>query len=222
MSNITQLENIPFWHMLDSREKEYIRSNTSEISCRRGTLMYSHDMACLGVIYILRGRLRVAAISEEGREVTLFRLSAGDHCVFAAACALSQITIQTEMVTEEDTEMLAIGPQAYNKVMQENPELKCATYELILKRMSKVTDVMSRMLFERVDFRLAKYLLNESCGKDSDTINKTQESIAAELNTAREVVARLLKRFAKDGLITVMRGKIRIVNREELINRFDI
>lgn len=216
MEDTRILKKLPFWEILTEKQKKVISDKTSIASYKKGTVIYSHDMSCLGVIYILKGRLRVVAISEEGREVTLFHISKGEHCVFSAACALSQITMETEMVTEEDTELFAVAPNAFNKVMQENSDLKCQTYELIIRRMSKVASVMSAMLFERMDTRLARFLVETSKNGGSNEIMKTQEDIASELNTAREVVARVLKRFSNEGAIIMERGRIIIVDREKL------
>jgi len=217
MEDVRVLEKLPFRKVLTEKQKKVISDNTSIACYKKGTLIYSHDMSCLGVIYILKGKLRVVAISEEGREVTLFHIAKGEHCVFSAACALSQITMETEMITEEDTELLAIAPNAFNKVMQENTELKCQTYELIIRRMSKVASVMSAMLFERMDTRLARFLLKEIESSSSNEIRKTQENIASELNTAREVVTRTLKRFSKEGTVKIERGRIIVSDRARLM-----
>jgi len=221
MEGTETLKKLPFWEILTEKQKKVISDKTSTISYKKGTLIYSNDMSCLGVIYILRGRLRVVAISEEGREVTLFHISRGEHCVFSAACALSQITMETEMITEEDTELLTVAPIVYSRVMQENLDLKCQTYELVIKRMSKVASVMSTMLFERMDTRLARFLLTESENSGLDEIHKTQEAIASELNTAREVVARTLKRLSNEGTIAIKRGRIIIVDKERLKKKSD-
>lgn len=81
-------------------------------------------------------------------------------------------------------------------------------YELATERFSSVMWVMQQILFYGFDRRLATFLLNEYRRTGATSIRMTQEQIAQNVNSAREVVARMLKQFASDGLIENRRGVI--------------
>ena len=68
--------------------------------------------------------------------------------------------------------------------------------------------------FARMDIRLAQKLLE--LAKNSDQIAATQQNLASELGTAREVVSRLLTEFQRRRWITSTRGSIAITDRPSL------
>lgn len=207
---------LPYWNNLTESEKALVSQNAVVQSYPKGTFLQGCGASCLGMIYLLRGSVRVLMISEEGREITLFRLKRGDSCVLSASCVLSQITFETQMAATEETEILIVNSGIYGQLMESNLNVKCFSYELALERFSTVIWVMQQIIFARFDQRLATFLLTyyERSGKTE--LKMTQEAIAQEVNTAREVVARMLRQFASDGLVTVNRGTITLQNIEAL------
>ena len=199
---------LPFWDKLTEEEKEYTSLNTVVRSFKKGTMLQGCEETCLGMIQIISGSVRVLMISDEGREITLFRLNPGDSCVLSASCVLSQITFETHMIASVDTEVSVVNCGAFAHLMDNNLNVRCFAYELATERFSTVVWVLQQIIFEHFDQRLAVFLLNQ-CEKTGQTeIQMTQETIAQEVNTAREVVARMLKQFAQDNLIEIRRGAI--------------
>lgn len=210
--------SLPYWDKLSESEKDFVKRNAVVRSYEKGSVMQSCAESCLGMIQVLHGSIRVLMLSEEGREITLFRLSEGDTCVLSASCVLSQITFETQLITEEETQILVVNSGAYSKLMDENINVKCYTYELTMERFSSVVWVFQQILFARFDKRLAGFLL-EYCERSGKTeVRMTQEAIAQEVNSAREVVARMLKQFSSDGLIELKRGSIIIKDKAGLKN----
>jgi len=209
MENIA-VTRLPYWENLSAEEQEKVTAAASVRRFARGAVIGGCDESCLGMMQVQKGSIRVLLITEEGREITLFRLHAGDSCVLSASCVLSQISFETEMLAEEDTELLLVSAGLYSRLMEENVHVRAFTYELASERFSTVIWVMQQILFVRFDQRLARVLLqyNEKTGKTE--LRMTQEAIAQEVNTAREVVARMLRQFASDGLIELSRGVIRL------------
>lgn len=209
---------LPYWDKLSENEKDFVKRNAVLRSYEKGTVLQSCDESCLGMIQVLHGSIRVLMISDEGREITLFRLSEGDTCVLSASCVLNQITFETDLITEEETQIIIVNSGAYSKLMDENINVKCYTYELTMERFSAVVWVFQQILFARFDQRLAGFLL-ERCERSGKTeIRMTQEAIAQDVNSAREVVARMLKQFSSDGLIELKRGSIIIKDKAGLKN----
>lgn len=214
MENIqTYLSHLPYWGDLNEAERKAVAQHAVVRHYAKGSILHSGGgNACLGMIYVLHGRLRTYLLSEEGREITLFRLEAGDPCVLSAACVVSQLTFDTQMEVETDCDLLIVGAAVFKKLTEENIYVRCFLYELATARFSTVMWTMQQILFEKVDRRLAAYLLAESEKTGSLELHVTHEEIARQINSAREVVARMLKRFSADGLVELRRGAVRLTN----------
>lgn len=202
------ITNLPYWGKLTEDEKELLQHEVIIRSFSKNELISSYDTSCLGMIIVLKGQIRVYVVSEDGREITLFRLSKGDYCVTTAACVIKQLTFDTVISAETDTEMLVVPTSIYNKLVEENIYVKASMYELLAERFSTVMWVMQQILFKRFDQRLAEFLVSYYETKGTKEVLMTQEEIAVSVNSAREVVARMLRQFAAESWITVQRGKI--------------
>ena len=153
------------------------------------------------MLFVLSGEIRTYLLSEEGREVTLFRLYPGELCVLSASCVISQITFDTQMTAGMDTEVLIIPANVIAALKEQNLHVRCFLYELATKRFSDVMWAMQQIMFKGLDRRLAEFLLAEAERTGSDTIRMTHEQIAQHISSAREAVARMLKSFSEDGLV---------------------
>ena len=171
---------------------------------------YSHFLGTVNPSYLLSG---------EGREVTLFRIEEGGGCVLSASCVISEINFDTFLGAERDTRLLIIPSGVFARLAEGNLRVKLWMYEQAASRFSDVVWSMQNLLFNRFDRRLADFLLEEYARTGSREIRMTHEQIAQNVSSAREVVARMLKRFASDGLVDVSRrGAVRLLDTEGLKN----
>lgn len=214
MENV--LERLPFWKLLTDSEKELVQQNAVIRLYKKGTRVYSSERECLGMLFVLQGEMRTYLLSEEGREVTLFRIYPNDLCVLSASCVISQISFDTQMSAQKDTEALIIPPNIVLFLKEKNLSVRCFLYELATKRFSDVMWAMQQILFKRLDQRLALFLMQESQRLGTDTIHMTHEQIAQQISSAREAVARMLKQFSEDGLVVLKRGAIRLLDQKGL------
>ena len=210
------LERLPFWKLLTDSEKELVRQNAVIRLYKKGTRVYSSERECLGILFVMQGEMRTYLLSEEGREVTLFRIYPNDLCVLSASCVISQISFDTQMSAQKDTEALIIPPNIVLFLKEKNLSVRCFLYELATKRFSDVMWAMQQILFKRLDQRLALFLMQESQRLGTDTIHMTHEQIAQQISSAREAVARMLKQFSEDGLVELKRGAIRLLDQKGL------
>ena len=210
------LERLPFWKLLTDSEKELVQQNAVIRLYKKGTPVYSSERECLGMLFVMQGEMRTYLLSEEGREVTLFRIYPNDLCVLSASCVISQISFDTQMSAQKDTEALIIPPNIVLFLKEKNLSVRCFLYELATKRFSDVMWAMQQILFKRLDQRLALFLMQESQRLGTDTIHMTHEQIAQQISSAREAVARMLKQFSEDGLVELKRGAIRLLDQKEL------
>ena len=210
------LPHIPFWANLSPEEKAIVSQRAITKRFSKNQLISSNSSACLGVILILSGGIRVSLISDEGREVTLYRAHANEFCVSTAFCVIQLLTFEDLVTAEEDTIVLVIPSSACARLMDSNIHVRAFIFENSTKRYSQTIWAIQQMLFKRFDQRLAAYIIDAYQSTGNPEIKKTQEEIARDVNSAREVVARMLKDFAAKGLVEIKRGKIVLKNIEGL------
>ncbi|MGN1176619.1 MAG: Crp/Fnr family transcriptional regulator, partial [Roseburia sp.] len=210
------VKQIPFWNNLVDEERTHLLSGTVLRTYKKDSYIYGMTDACLGMIYVQRGSIRVYITNEEGREITLFHIGSRECCIMSASCVITGISLDVQLYAEEETEILAIHSGMVQKLMDSNIYVRCFAYELATKRFSDVVWVMQEILFAGFDVRMARFLLSVYEKNGEKKIQMTQEAIAKEVNSAREVVARMLKQFASDELIELNRGAILIKDFEGL------
>ncbi len=205
-----ELSALPFWKDLAEEERSAILNCSQIRAYRQGELIYAKDQECLGLIRVLRGAVRTFMLSEEGREIRLYGIGAGDTDVLSAACVMNEITFETQMVADQDTELLVVPAVCLSKFKQSNVFVRCFLFEKLGQRFSDAMHAMQAILFTRVDQRLAATLLQQAGG--TGRLRATHEQLAKEINTAREVVSRTLKEMERQGLIRLGRGRIELTS----------
>ena len=208
-------EHFPFWDaMSDDDRSTFCRSSVS-VRYPKGKVI--HDGSeCTGVIILRSGCLRVCMLSEEGKEITLYRLYPGDICMLSASCVLESITFDVFVQAEEECECCVIGGCAFADVSARVPAVKIFALETAVNRFSDVMWVMQQILFMSMDKRLAIFLLDEIAKNGSDTVKMTHEQIARYMVSAREVVSRMLKYFALEKIVEVSRGGVTVLDKARL------
>ena len=206
----------PFWDRMSDIDKDTFLRSSYEKKFKKGTNVHDGN-ECTGVIMVKSGSLRLYLLSDEGKEITLYRIFPGELCIFSASCALHSVTFDVFIDSEEESECVVVGGCAYEDLARRMPEVKIFTLESALASFSDIMWVMQQILFMSMDRRLAIFLLDESAKSGSDTVKLTHEQIARYMGSAREVVSRMLKYFASEGLITASRSDgIRLLDKKRL------
>ena len=210
------IRHFDFWPHLSTKEKELINTHSKVVQYKRGATVHQGKLDCIGVMLIKKGQLRVYTMSEDGREVTLYRLFADDVGILSASCAFESVTFDVYIDAEEDTELLLTDAFAFRKLAKENVYVRCYGYEMSAHRLSEMLWKMQQVLFLSADRRLAIFLLEESEKTESDEIHLTHEQIARFMGTAREVDSRLVKYFSQEGWVQPSRGRIELLDKSAL------
>lgn len=205
----------PFWNEISETDRNYICQNTYALTYRKGTTVHNGN-ECSGVFFVRKGSLRVYILSEEGKEITLYRLHEGNFCMLSASCVLQTVTFDVFVDAEEDCECYVVDGGAYSSVAENNPNIKIFTLETAISRFSDVMWVMQQILFMSIDKRLAIFLIDESTRIGSDRIELTHEQIAKYIGSAREVVSRMLKYFTNEGIVESSRKGVLILDKKRL------
>ena len=210
------LKSIPYWNDLTEEEKERVAAAAYVRHYETGTQIYGPCVECVGMIHVLRGETRAYLLSDEGREVTLFRVVEGDNCIISASCVLAHISFESHMDVSKPSDILIVPVGLFGELCEQNVHVRCFAYELATRRFSSVVAVMEQTLFSRLDTRLANFLLSTCRESGSPEVRMTQEELAARVNSVRETVGRTLKVFAADGIIRIRRGAIQVLDMEKL------
>ncbi|MBE5960150.1 MAG: Crp/Fnr family transcriptional regulator [Lachnospiraceae bacterium] len=209
-------ESLTFLEHLTKEEQELILTHTTKKKIKKGTSIYNGNTECVGVILIKSGVLRTFMMSEEGKDITLYRLRQNDICILSASCLLKNITFDVFINAETDSELYIIPAPIFSKLMEHNIYVENFSYRLTIDKFSDVMWTMEQILFMSFDKRLAVFLLDESNATHSDTLNLTHSQIATYIGSAREVVSRMLKYFEEEGIVTLTRGGITLIDKPHL------
>lgn len=209
--------HLEFWEHLSTEEKELLRQQTVKVSYDKNRNLYHSNNECLGVLLVKKGGLRGYLLSEDGREVTLFRVPAGEVCVMSASCALNRLTLEVHIDTETATEAYLIRSSIFVRLKDQNIYVENYLYKSVAEKFSDVMWAIEQILFMSIDKRLAVFLLDEMARTHSEELHLTQEQIARYIGSAREVVSRTLKSFQAKGLIRQSRGTIWVLDRKKLM-----
>lgn len=204
-----------FWDLISEDDRREICAHSSVLRYTKGTTI--HDgTECSGVFCVRSGCLRVYIMSDEGKDITLYRLHAGDMCMLAASCVLQAITFDVFIDAEEDSECYIVSGSEFASISERIPAVKIFALETAVTRFSDVMWVMQQILFMSMDKRLAIFLADESARLGSDMIPLTHEQIAKYIGSAREVVSRMLKYFSAEKIVEASRKGVRIIDKKKL------
>ena len=171
----------------------------------KGSVIHQGRQDCLGILLILSGQIRAYINTEEGRELTLYRLFDGDICLFTASCVFNSIQFDI-FVTPVRTSLSSHSRGRLSLLPGGKCRAALYTNELMASRFSEVMWVLEQVLSKKLDERLAALLLEEEYLSGSTDLALTHEQIANHLGSAREVISRMLKYFQSEGLVRLSRA----------------
>lgn len=206
----------PIWEKLTVSQRERLSSAAFRRSVPQGAVLHGAYRDCVGLLLVCSGQLRAYILSDEGREVTIYRLFDMDICLFSASCMMRNIQFEITIEAEKDTEVWVIPPEIYKSLMEESAALANYTNELMGERFSEVMWLVEQVMWKSMDKRLAAFLLEESAVEGSGRLELTHEKIANHLGTAREVVTRMLRYFQSEGMVKLSRGAVELTQSKKL------
>ena len=210
----------PVWEKLTSAQQQQLKSSAISRTVKKGTVLHNGNLDCTGLLLIRHGQLRSYILSDEGREITLYRLFDRDICLFSASCMMRSIQFEVMIEAEKDAELWVIPADSYKSVMDQSAPLANFTNEVMAGRFSDVMWLLEQILWKRFDQRLAGFLLEESALEGTDVLKITHETIGSHLGNPREVVTRMLRYFQNEGLVKLARGTVEITNRAAMQKQY--
>ncbi|MBQ3146260.1 MAG: Crp/Fnr family transcriptional regulator [Oscillospiraceae bacterium] len=209
-------EYFPIYDKLTKEQQALLDAHASMRTVPPGTILHNGDTTCMGLLIIRDGQLRAYMTSDEGREITLYRLFARDICLFSASCIMNSIQFEITITAEKETEFWIIPPYLYKNLMDNSLAVSNYTNQIMATRFTDVMWLVEQIQWKSFDKRLAHFLLEESSIEQTTVLKITHEKIAAHLGTAREVVTRMLKYFQAEDMVLLTRGTIEIIGEDKL------
>ena len=206
----------PIWNKLTDDQRQRITQRVVRREVKKGTLLHDGSNECTGLLLVRTGQLRAYILSDEGREITIYRLFDRDMCLFSASCIMRSIQFDITVEAEKDTELWLIPPDVYQAVMNESAAVANYTNEVMASRFSEVMWLMEQIMWKSLDKRLAAFLAEEAAIEGSETLKLTHETIAKHLGSHREVITRMLRYFQSEGWVKVSRGTVEILDMDAL------
>ena len=206
----------PIYDKLTPQEQEILRSSAVKRTVPPGTMLHRGSLDCMGLLVIRSGQLRAYITSDEGREITVYRLFDRDVCLFSASCMLNSIQFEIFIASEKETEFWIIPPYIYKSLMEKSAVIANYTNDLMATHLTDTMWLMEQIMWKSFDKRLAHFLVEESNLEQTPVLKLTHEKIAGHLGTAREVVTRMLKYFQTEGMVRLTRGTIELTDPDRL------
>ena len=209
-------DGFPVWDQLTEQQQASLSHAAVLRPASRGAMLHGGAGDCLGLVLVRTGQLRAFILSDQGREITLYRLLPGDICLFSAACAMGSLQLDIALDAEKATSFWLSPPETYRSIMEDSAPLANYTNARMTDSFSQVMWLMEQVMWHGFDRRLASFLLAERDLAGSSRLELTHERIAAHLGTAREVVSRMLRYFQTEGMVRLARGVVELTDREKL------
>lgn len=169
-----------------------------------GAALFNENAACQGFPLVLEGEVKVSRHSADGRSLELYRVVPGELCLASSASLFRTQPLSASGVTTKPTRLVVIPPDIFARWL-ETPAFRNEVLGLFAERMADLTSLIDAVAFHKLDARLAAALL----GHGSD-IHTTHQTLADELGTVREMVTRVLRRFEREGWVSLGREHIHI------------
>ena len=206
----------PIWEKLEPAQQNRLLDSLIARKVEKGTVIYNGSMDCTGLLVVESGQLRAYILSDEGREITLYRLFDRDICLLSASCMIRSIRFDVTVVAEKDTRLWIIPAEVYKGVMESSAPAANFTNELMATRFTDVMWLIEQIMWKSLDKRLAAFLLEEAAIEGSNELKITHEAIANHMGSHREVITRMLRYFQGEGLVRLSRGMVAILDEERL------
>ena len=204
------------WDKLTADQQRWVSDSIQHRTIKKGTVVHNGSLDCAGLLLIESGQLRAYMLSDEGREITLYRLFDMDICLFSASCIMRSVQFEIIIQAEKDTQLWVIPPHVYKKLMEESAPVANYTNELMASRFSEVMWLVEQIMWKSLDKRLAAFLMEESAIEGTPTLKLTHEMIANHLGSHREVITRMLRYFQSEGMVRLSRGTVTLTDEDKL------
>jgi CRP/FNR family transcriptional regulator len=199
------LERFPFFSGLPPERLEALLARAQLVRAPRGSTLFDASQPCRGFPLVLEGSVRVAKRAPTGREILLYRVDPGQGCILSGGCLLGQSDYSATGIAEQDVTLLSLPPALFNELLLQFEPFRRFVFGMYGERLADVMQVVEEVAFRRLDVRLAQLLIHRG-----PVVQATQQALADELGSVREIVSRLLRGFEERGWVELGRERITV------------
>jgi CRP/FNR family transcriptional regulator len=199
------LEHFPFFADLPPGRLERLLAEGQLVHAPRGAVLFDARQPCRGFPLLLEGSVRVAKSSASGREIVLYRVGPGQGCLLSGGCLLGDTDYTARAVAEEDVTLVSLPPALFQELMLGFEPFRRFVFGMYGERLAEVMELVEEVAFRRLDTRLAQLLASRG-----PVIEATQQQLADELGSVREIVSRLLRQFEERGWVELARNRVTV------------
>ncbi|MBI3140469.1 MAG: Crp/Fnr family transcriptional regulator [Rhodocyclales bacterium] len=204
---LEQLQTLyPVLAALPEKLRRGVADAANAITVPAGTVIFDEHQPCQGFPFVLGGAIRVAKVSAGGRELPLYRVLPGETCIITSSCLLGNAPYNARGITEAETILVVLPQGMFGELLALEP-FRNFIFNLFAERMADLMQLVEEVAFRKLDQRLAALLLGKG-----RVVRATHQQLADELGSVREMVSRLLKGFAEQGLVAQGREQVEILD----------
>jgi CRP/FNR family transcriptional regulator len=190
---------------------EVLSAGATPMTAPAGTVLFEANSPCRAFPMLLSGSIRVVKAGGNGRELQLYRVLPGESCIITSSCLLGDAAYPARGVAECEISAVVVSKSLFHQLVEGHPPFRSYIFRLFSGRLSELMDLVEEVAFRKLDQRLAALLLAKG-----RTIHATHQNLADELGSVREIISRLLKQFQDQGLVSLGREQIQVIDPERL------
>lgn len=182
--------------------------NSDVIDIEPGTVILRENEFIKVIPLILEGSVKLRKLDPTGREIIFYHIEPGESCILSITSCLNDKESQADAIIEKKTRLVVVEADRIRSWMDRFPSWRRFVIKLYYERLAELFTLIDHVLFKSLDTRLIQHLKENAVNNE---LAITHKQLAGELGTAREVISRLLKQMEKEQLISLERGKIKII-----------
>lgn len=213
-----RLGDVPFLRGLSGEVLDVIRREGTVRACGRGEPLFQRGEPAKGLFVVLRGRVRVYQLGDTGREQVLTVEGPGNSVAELPLFDGEPYPAFAEAA--EESVLFTLGRERFGALLRGHPELAQQVIQALAQRLRRLVQTVESLALKEVRQRVAALLLRFAQEQGQTfTLPASNEQIAGQLGTVREVVSRTLHGFAHDGLIEMDGRSITVLDLKGLRER---
>ena len=197
---------------LNEKEKQTLRAHSAIRRMEKGQLMVGDNSRCAGIPFVMSGSIRLFRTSENGKDITIYKVDAGELCVLAAVCSFANLEYDFTAEAGEDSVLSVLSVEGFNHLLKESLKFREFVFSSIADKLIMALNAIEFLKFDSIESRLKRYL--DTVADKENVALVTHEMVARDIGSSREVVSRKLKELEKQGYLTQQRGKIMITTKK--------
>jgi len=199
-------EKYSFFQDFTSLEKEKFFNHTKKVNFPKGQILFWQGDLCDGILYVESGSLKVYLQNEEGDEITLYTVDAGEQCVVNTSSAISSSPALGSAVALDEVSGYMLDTHCVKELMKESNSYQEYMFSLFSLKLTSLASLVEDIKFKPLKTRVLSFLKSKAMPQ----VEITHDKIAQNLGTSRVVISRILKELEHEGRVKLQRGFIDI------------